>query len=165
MNRVLSESVVYRMVTEAGRTIAGGARRLDRALGRVPLPPPDPDDEARARKVIASSRIVGWIDRALDIPGRAWRSSMLRRILRPSIAHVESLTAAERLRLLAHVLLAAAVTHIVLVLVFAEPVGWPTWTAWIVFLAAAGVAALWPRETVAAWKDSAVRRWLRRGSR
>jgi hypothetical protein len=134
-------------------------------IGHVLIPPPDPADEERAKAVLASSRIVGWIDRALDIPGEAWRSSKVRRLLAPSIAQVESASAPERLRMAAWVLIVAAITHIALVLAFSEPVGWATWTAWIAFLAVAGAAAAWPREVMTAWSDSRVRRWLRRRSR
>jgi len=134
-------------------------------MNQVLLPPPDPADEERAKAVLRSSRIVVWIDRALDIPGEAWKSSTVRRMLTPTIARVQAADAPEQLRLVGVVLLIAAVTHIVLYLVFSGAVGWPTWTGWTGFVVAAAVIAAKPREVIAAWKDSTVRRWLTRRAR
>lgn len=163
--RVLADSLVYRLVAGTGRAVVDGVRRFDAALGRVPLPPPDPADELRAKRVLTSSRLVAWIDRALDVPERAWESSAVRRALKPTLDQIAAADAAGRLRAAASVLLIAAATHIALVLAFAEPVGWPTWVAWTAVIAMAAVAAGWPREVVAAWNDSAVRRRLQRRRR
>lgn len=156
VGRLIAESAVF-------RAIAGGARRFDAAFGRLALPPPDPADELRAKRLLTSSRLFAWIDRALDAPGQAWQSSIVRRLLQPTIDRVRTADTAGRVALLGSVLLVAAATHVVLVLLFAAPVGWPTWVAWIVFSTAAATLAVWPREVVAAWNDSLVRRWLRRG--
>lgn len=162
VRRLLVDSAVCRAVAAGYRKAIDGARRVDAALGRVPLPPPDPNDEARAKSVLASSRLVRWIDAALDVPGRAWQSSTLRRWMQPSVDGVRALPLPERIRLLGLVLLIAAITHIVLVLAVADPVGWPTWVAWVSFVAAAVVLVRWPAEVLAAWPTSRLRRWIER---
>jgi hypothetical protein len=48
-----------------------------------------------------------------------------------------------------------------LVLAFSEPVGWPTWLAWLVFIAAALVVVCWPAQVVTAWHHSRFRRRMR----
>ena len=167
--RVTADSVVWRAVAGAcrqafrgGQRVADLVRRVDAALGRVPLPGPDPADEARVKNLIASSRLVRWIDAALDVPPRAWQSSVVRRWMQPTIDAVRTMPPAERLRQLALTLLVATLTHVVLVLLVAEPVGWPTWTAWGGLTVAALVAAWRPAEVLTAWTTSRLRQRMTR---
>jgi hypothetical protein len=153
----------FRMVSQGARATLATGRRLDRAMGRIPLPPPDPADDERVKTVLKSSRLVMWIDAAIDLPARAWQSSAVRRWLQPTIDAVGAQSTADQLRLLGWTLIVAAMTHIVLVLAFSEPVGWPTWLAWLVFIAAAMVVACWPAQVVTAWRDSRFRRRMRGG--
>lgn len=129
---------------------------------RAVIPPPDPFDEQRAKQIVGSSRIVAWLDRAIDVPGHAWETSRVRRLLLPTLRQISSSTPAEQVRLAGGVLLVATITHVALYLVFSGRVGWWTWTAWILFAAAAAALAAWPAEISAAWQDSLVRRWTRR---
>ena len=167
--RMTADSLVWRSLAVAIRWIARGSRavlaqgrRLDAAMGRLPLPRPDPADEERAKGVLEASRLVAWIDKTLDVPGRAWASSTVRRWLQPSIDNVRALPPSGQLGLLGRVLVIATITHVILVLTIAEPVGWATWAAWLSFLAAAGALAVWPGEVVVAWRTSAFRRRLPR---
>jgi hypothetical protein len=155
-------AIMFGRARRGGRTALNAARRVDSALGRVPLPDPDPADEERVKTLLASSRLVMWIDSALEIPGRAWRSSAVRRWTQPSLDAVRLLPPAGRIRLLGWMLVVATITHIVLVLAIAEPVGWPTWVAWLSFVSAAAVAACWPSEVLAAWATSKIRQRLSR---
>lgn len=126
------------------------------------IPPPDPADEQRAKAIVASSRIVQWLDRLIDVPGHAWETSRLRRLLQPTMHHIAESGSAEQLRLVASVVVVATIVHILLYLAFAGAVGWPTWSAWTVFLLAATVVAARPREVIAAWNESTVRGWMAR---
>src|SRR3954447_9167737 len=105
---MIADSAIGRIA----RAIFRGIRRADQSLGHLPLPKPDPGDEERVQQVLASSRLLIWIDAALDIPPRAWRSSALRRWMQPSIDGVLQLPPAGRLRLAGSVLLVATLTHI-----------------------------------------------------
>jgi len=117
------------------------------------IPPPDPADEQRAKALVASSGIIRWLDRVIDVPGQAWRTSRVRRLLLPTIEEISASTTAEQLRLVGIVLLVATATHIALYLAFSGRVGWRTWTAWTLFAAAAAAIAVWPREIIAAWQE------------
>lgn len=167
MSSVLETSVVYRAIAglvrrfgTATRQAAGLAQRVDEAAGRARATPADPADEARVREVLAGSRLVRAIDAAIDVPPRAWRSSALRSWLEPMAADFRSQPAAGQVRLIAWAVMVATLTHIVLVVAFAEPVGWPTWTAWLSFLALAGVPAFSSPGVVAAWANRPP--WMRR---
>jgi hypothetical protein len=162
---MVADSLVGRaavLVWRQAGAVFRGIRRIDAALGHIPLPKPDPDDEQRVQRVLASSRLVTWVDAALDVPPRAWRSSAVRRWAQPSIDAVRHLPAAERLRLSGATFLVATLTHIGLVLAVAEPVGWATWVGWVSFLGAAVFPVCWPAEVLAAWSTSRLRRRMRR---
>src|SRR6266511_2904974 len=83
--RMLQDSFVGRREAAMVRMAVRSVRRADAALGRVPLPAADPADEERVKQILASSRLVAWIEAALDVPSRAWQSSVLRRWTQPSI--------------------------------------------------------------------------------
>jgi hypothetical protein len=160
-------SVVIRGLTAAwagfgrvSRRVAGLAHRIDAAAGRARKSPPDPADEARVRQVLASSRLVRTIDAAIDVPPRAWRSSFVRAALEPTFRDYRSQPAPTQLRIAGWALVVATVTHIALVVAFGEPVGWPTWAAWVSFLALASVPVIWPRGVAAAWANRSP--WVRR---
>lgn len=160
-------SVVIRAVAGAwagfgrvSRQVAGLAERVDTAAGRARSSPPDPADEARVKQVLASSRLVRWIDAAIDVPPRAWRTSRVRAWLEPMARDFRSQPPADQVRLVGWMLLVATVTHIVLVVAFGEAVGWPTYTAWTVFLAVVCVPTFWSGGVVAAWTNRSP--WVRR---
>jgi hypothetical protein len=165
--RVSAESAVWRMIASAGRavgraaqSVVRGVKRFDAAMARTRSTRSDVDDEQRVKAVLVQSRLVRGIDAVLDVPPRAWASSAVRRRLQPVLDEVRAQPADEQLRLVGWMLIAAAVTHIVLVVLFSEPVGWPTWTAWTVFLGVACALVVWRREIVAAWANR--RPWVRR---
>ena len=167
MVQMLETSVVYRAAAGLWRLIRGAtqrtadlAQRVDAAAGRARLAPPDPADEARVREVLAGSRLVRAIDAAIDAVPRAWQSSALRRWIEPNARDFQSLPASDRVRLVAWAVVVATVTHAALAVAFGEPVGWPTWAAWTVFLAIALVPACWPQGVVAAWANRSP--WVRR---
>jgi hypothetical protein len=167
MRSVLETSVLYRAVAAALRLVggatrraAGMAQRVDAAAGRARSTPVDPADEARVREVLAHSRLVRAIDAAIDVPPRAWRSSALRAWLAPMARDFRSQPAAEQIRLIGWAVIVATLTHIVLVVAFGEPVGWPTWTVWLSFLALACVPVFSSQGVVAAWANR--RPWVRR---
>jgi hypothetical protein len=165
--RASAESVVWRTITSAARavgraaqSVASAVRRVDAVLTRSTPPRSDADDERRVKAVLVQSRLVRWIDAALDVPPRAWASSAVRRRLQPVHDEVRAQPAHEQVRLVGLMLAAAAATHIVLVVLFSEPVGWPTWIAWTVFLGVACALVVWRREIVAGWANR--RPWVRR---
>ena len=121
---------------------------------------PDPAEEARVKEVLDSSRFVRWLDAAIDVPPRAWRSSALRGWLEPIAQDFRALPSADQVRWIAWAIIVAIVTHVALVVGFGEPAGWATWTAWLAFLAAALVPALSSQGVVAAWTHRP--RWVRR---
>jgi hypothetical protein len=164
---MLEESVVYRAVAwlwsqlrSAVQRTAGLTQRIDAAAGRARMAAPDPADEARVREVLAGSRIVRLIDAAIDALPRAWRSSRVHAWFEPMARDFQSQPAADQIRLIAWAVIVATVTHIALVVVFGEPVGWPTWAAWGTFLLLACVPAFWSQGVVAAWVNR--RPWVRR---
>ena len=165
--RVSADSVVWRIISAGARAVgrAGPAlvrafQRVDAAMTRPGPPRSDADDEQRVKAVLVQSRLVRSIDAALDVPPRAWASSAVRRRLQPVLDEVRAQPVHEQVGLVGSMLVAATVTHIVLVLLFSEPVGWPTWIAWTVFLGVACALVVWRREIVAAWANR--RPWLRR---
>jgi hypothetical protein len=167
MARILEGSVVYRALAglwnglhSAGRRIGAQVQRFDAAAGRARMAPVDPADEARVREVLAGSRIVRAIDAAIDVPPRAWRSSALRAWVEPMARDFRSQPAPDQIRLIAWAVVVATVTHIALVVAFGEPVGWPTWVAWVVFLTMACVPVFWSQGVIAAWANR--RPWVRR---
>lgn len=169
-SRVLANSVVYRAVAGMLSLFRQGvqhlgmlAQRIDAAAGRARRAPIDADDEARVREVLAGSRLVRAIDAAIDVPPRAWRSSALRAWLQPKAREFRSLPAADQVRLAGWALMIATITHVALVVALGEAVGWPTWAAWLSFVAVLCVPVLWPDGVVAAWSNRSpwVRRFLR----
>lgn len=165
--RVGEGSVVWRGLGAIGRVVAGAvqfviavAGRMDAAFARARASRPDVDDDTRVKAVLVGSRLVKWVDAALDVPQRAWASSVARHWIEPIVGSVRAQPAAEQVRLIGWMLAVAGVTHIALVLLFSEPVGWPTWTAWAIFLAVAGVLVIWAPGVVAAWANR--RPWVRR---
>ena len=150
----------FRTLARDGRAVIAQAQRVEAAVGGARPPKPDPHDEQRVKAVLAQSRLVQWIDAALDVPPRAWRSSAVRRVVEPTLDEVRALPAPEQVRLFGWMLVAAAMTHVVLVVVFSEPVGWPTWLAWGTFLALACGLVRWAPQVVAAWANR--RPWVRR---
>jgi len=165
--RVAGGSLVCRGLAAIGRAGVGAVRlaialvqRTDAAFSRARAAKPDADDETRVKAVLAESRLVKWVDAAIDVPQRAWASSAVRRWLEPIVGEVRAQPAALQVRLVGRMLVVAGLTHIVLVLLFSEPVGWPTWAAWATFLALASIPVIWSQGVVAAWANR--RPWVRR---
>ena len=166
VRRVARDSLVWRGLAAAGRIVRAAVtfaatllRRTDAAFARARAVRPD-DDETRVKAVLIESRLVQWVDAALDVPERAWASSAARRWLAPIVGEVRAQSAADQVRLVGWMFVVAGLTHIVLMLLFAEPVGWPTRAAWATYLAAASVPVIWSRGVVAAWTNR--RPWVRR---
>lgn len=164
--RVAEGSLVWRGLAAIGRAGHWAAtfaitlvRHADAAFARARTARPD-DDEPRVKAVLLESRLVRWIDAALDVPDRAWASSAVRRWLAPLVAEFRMLSAARQVQLAGLMLVVAELTHIVLVLMFAEPVGWPTLVAWATYLAIASVPVIWSPGVVAAWANRGP--WVRR---
>lgn len=164
--RVAEGSVVWRVFATLGRAGVGAIHfaaasvgRIDAAFARAGASRPDPDD-SRVKAVLVESRLVKWVDAALEVPHRAWASSSARRWLEPIADDVRAQPAAEQVRLVGWMLIVASLTHIVLVLLFSEPVGWPTWVAWAAFLGLSGLCVIAAPGVVAAWANR--RPWVRR---
>ncbi|MBI3494350.1 MAG: hypothetical protein HY047_21595 [Acidobacteria bacterium] len=160
MSNVLDTSLLVQTVKRAAARI----RQLNATSASPRYSPPDPaprrDDDARVTEVLENSRLLRWIDAAIDVPPRAWKSSALRRYVEPIAREFLTLSSADRLRVIGWVVVVATATHIALVVAFAEPIGWPTWVAWLSFLALASVPVAWPSGVVAAWANR--RPWVRR---
>lgn len=167
LKRIAEGSVVIRALAagwswfgRASRRVVALTQQIDEAAGRARVTPPDPADEARVKEVLGNSRLVRLIDRAIDVPPRAWKSSAVRAWLEPTAREFLAQPAADQVRLVGWMLIVATVTHIVLVVAFGEAVGWPTWTAWSIFIALVCVPTFWSRGVVAAWANRSP--WVRR---
>ena len=165
--RVAAGSVVCRTVgavvgtaLDGGGAVIGHLRQLRVDAAKARAARTIADEERRVRAVLAQSRLVKAVDAAIDVPQRAWASSAARRWAEPIAAEVRAQPAAVQVRLAGWMLLTAGVTHIVLVLLFSEPVGWATWAAWSVFLALAAFVVVFAPAVAAAWAHR--RPWVRR---
>lgn len=165
--RVASGSLVWRGLAATGRNVLGVftfaitlVRYTDAAFARARAAGPDVDDETRVKAVLVESRLVRWVDRALDVPQRAWASSAARRWLAPVVSDFRTQSSPEQVRLVGWMLVVAGLTHIALMLLFAEPVGWPTMVAWATYLTVSCVPVICSSGVVAAWANRPP--WVRR---
>src|SRR5262249_10509075 len=117
---VRDSSVLVQTFRRAARTsviVAGFSaigrwfRRLDQAIANAAAGKESPGDSARARAIIADSRVVQALERLFSAPSLAWQDSKVRPIVESIRDNVRQLQLAERVRLIGWMIVVAVVTR------------------------------------------------------
>ena len=170
MNPVFESSVIVRSLRRFGqssRLVAGlvaigsAFRRVDEAIARAAVDKASAEDHARARAIIADSRLVQAIERLFTAPAVAWRYSRARPIVESIQADVRALDPAQRVRLLGWMIVVAVLTRAALFVAVGNRPSAITLVVWGVIVAVGAIMMAAPAAISVAWADWKDRRFGR----
>jgi len=170
MNAVFESSVIVRTlrrwgpssVLVAGLLAIGRAfRRVDEAIARAAADKASAEDHARARAIIADSRLVQAVERLFTAPAVAWRYSRVRPMVESIRDDVRALDPALRVRLLGWMIVVASVTRAALFVAVGNRPSAITLAVWGIVVAVGAIMMAAPASISVAWAEWRGRRFKR----
>ena len=170
MNAVFESSAIVRTLRRFGQSsvlVAGlvaigrAFRRVDEAIARAAADKASAEDHARARAIIADSRLVQAVERLFTAPAVAWRYSRARPIVESIQADVRALDPPQRVRLLGWMIVVAVVTRAALFVAVGNRPSAITLAVWGVVVAVGAIMMAAPSPISVAWVEWRERQFRR----
>jgi hypothetical protein len=156
LRRAGRTSVVMRGLSAVGRAF----RRFDAALARAAAEKQSGEDTARARAIIADSRVVQALERLFSAPSLAWQDSRVRPLVESIQGSVRQLELSQRVRLIGWMIVVAVMTRAALYVLVGNRPSAVTLGIWTIVVAIGVFMMAAPAQIGVAWVEWRQRRGL-----